>query len=47
MRTDTLILLLFVCASFVCIFLVSVPGQKFMKALKRLKGKGERRNGDG
>ena len=46
MRTDTLILLLLVCISFVCIFLVSAPGQKFVKALKSLRrlGNGERRN---
>jgi hypothetical protein len=32
---------------FRCIFLVSAPGQKFMKALKRLIGNGEKKNGDG
>ena len=47
MRADTLILLLFVCVFFVCIFLLSVPGQKCMKALKRLTAKRERRNDNG
>jgi hypothetical protein len=49
MPIDTLIVLFIVCAVFVCIFLLSAPGEKFMKALKRLTrlGNGERRNSDG
>jgi hypothetical protein len=49
MPIDALIVLLIVCATFVCIFLVSTPGEKFIKAIKRLMGieNGERRNSDG
>lgn len=49
MPFDTLIVLLIVCTSVVCVFLVSTPGEKFIKAIKRLIGigKSERRNSDG
>jgi hypothetical protein len=49
MPIDKLIVLLIVCTSFVCVFLVSTPGEKFIKAIKRFMGigNGERRNSDG
>jgi hypothetical protein len=49
MPFDILIVLLIVCTSFVCVFLVSTPGEKFINAIKRLMGIGniERRNRDG
>jgi hypothetical protein len=49
MPFDTLIVLLIVCTSVVCVFLVSTPGEKFIKVINSLMGIGhnERRNRDG